>query len=472
MDNGNENEMAKEEIGGNIKECIDGKLQNKYYKIIKKKYRLNIWNGYKVKNRKSEWERDRTKGGIKKHNKQKEYKYYTSIGLFLKKLIDDIFELIKENYVHINSYLKDVLPNINIKYILYVFFIYFLINIILFICLLFIYFFLYFHIIPQNKYVHKIDFSLARDPIDTYLNIEDFCNQKNKINENTFHLNSQEKKCLKDLNFFFNYENVSEINNNKDKCCFSKNLNNRMNNDFSFFFNKKFNEEIKKRKDNFEKNNEDMLFYFYEKDVEYKYLESNILKGEVNFDNIIKKDNEIQNNNKFYNYFISFFIKKNNYNKLKIKKGYKIDILLNFSYINNNYNDKLNFLQIDTQVYNYDNKLILKNKKMHMKNKNYDLINKLHLILNSPFYFFNLFIYNKIKLSLINEHKYNDPFKKIKIYIFPAIQIIDANIVLYIIICTIIDEDINKTKSLFPNLNNVKIYVSYLFSYFPLITIT
>ncbi|EAA20768.1 hypothetical protein [Plasmodium yoelii yoelii] len=177
-----------------------------------------------------------------------------------------------------------------------------------------------------------------------------------------------------------------------------------------------------------------MLFYFYEKDVEYKYLESNILKGEVNFDNIIKKDNEIQNNNKFYNYFISFFIKKNNYNKLKIKKGYKIDILLNFSYINNNYNDKLNFLQIDTQVYNYDNKLILKNKKMHMKNKNYDLINKLHLILNSPFYFFNLFIYNKIKLSLINEHKYNDPFKKIKIYIFPAIQIIDANIVVLTIL--------------------------------------
>ncbi|CXH88888.1 conserved Plasmodium protein, unknown function [Plasmodium berghei] len=448
MNSENEGELAKEEIGSNIKECIAGKLKNKnihvkkikqffilknkYYKLIKKKYRLKIWSGYKVKSRKSEWKGVRTEGWIKKQNKQKKFKYYTSIGLFLKKLIDDIFELIKENYVHINSYLKDALPNINIKYILYIFFIYFLVNIMLFICSLFVYFFLYFHIIPQNKYVHKIDFSLAHDPIDTYLSIEDFCNQKNKTNESIFHLNSQEKKCLKDLNFFFKYENVGEINSNKDTCCFSKNSNNRMDNDFSFFFNKNFNEEIKKRKDIFEKNNEDMLSYFYEKDAEYKYLESNILKGEVNFDNIIKTDNEIQNNGKFYNYFVSFFTKKNNANKLKIKKGYKIDILLNFSYTNNNHNDKLNFLQIDTQVYNYDDSLILKSKKLHMKNKNYDFINKLHLILNAPFYFFNLFIHNKTKLCLINEHKYTDSFKKIRIYIFPAIQMIDANIVVLV----------------------------------------
>ncbi|EUD70257.1 hypothetical protein YYG_04573 [Plasmodium vinckei petteri] len=445
MSNGNESERVEEQVGGNIKKCVEDKLENKnihvkkikqffklknkYYKLVKKKYRLKIWSCYKVIDRNDEWKRKRTENWRTKQNKEKEYKYYTGIGLFLKKLIDDIFELVKEKYIEISSYLKEVLPNINIKYIIYVIFMCILVNIMLFICSLFVYFFLYFHIIPQNKYVYKINFSLARDPIDTYLSIEDFCSQKNKTNENTFCLNSQEKKCLKDFNFFFKNENVNEINSNKDMCCFSKNSNNRIDNDFSFFFNKNFNEEIKKRKNVFEKNNEDMLSYFYEKNAEYKYLESNILKGEVNFDNIIKTDNEIQNNWKIYNYFIPFFTKKKNDNKLKIKKGYKVDISLNFSYINNNHNDKLDFLQIDTHVYNYHNSLILKSKKMHMKNKNYDFINKLHLIFNAPFYFFNLFIHNKTKLCLINEHTYVDSFKKIRIYIFPAIQMIDANIV-------------------------------------------
>lgn len=110
MNSENEGELAKEEIGSNIKECIAGKLKNKnihvkkikqffilknkYYKLIKKKYRLKIWSGYKVKSRKSEWKGVRTEGWIKKQNKQKKFKYYTSIGLFLKKLIDDIFELV------------------------------------------------------------------------------------------------------------------------------------------------------------------------------------------------------------------------------------------------------------------------------------------------------------------------------------------------------------------------------------------
>ncbi|KEG00643.1 conserved Plasmodium protein, unknown function [Plasmodium vinckei vinckei] len=430
MSNRNVSERVEEQVGGSIKKCVESKLENKnihvkkikqffklknkYYKFVKKKYRLKIWSCYKVKGRTERWE--------KKQNKPKEFKYYTDIGLFLKKLIDDIFELVREMYIEISSYLKEVLPNINIKYIIYVFFMCIFVNIILFICSLFVYFFLYFYIIPQNKYVYKINFSLARDPIDTYLSIEDFCDKKNKINENTFCLNSQEKKCLKDLNFFFKNENVDKINSNKDMCCFSKNSNNRIDNDFSFFFNKNF----------FEKNNEDILSYFYERNAEYKYLESNILKGEVNFNNIIRTDNEIQNNWKIYNYFISFFTKKKNTNKLKIKKGYKIDILLNFSYINNSHNDKLNFLQIDTHVYNYHNSLILKSKKMHMKNKNYDFINNLHLIFNAPFYFFNLFIHNKIKLYLINEHIYTDSFKKIRIYIFPAIQMIDANIVVLV----------------------------------------
>ncbi|SCL96733.1 conserved Plasmodium protein, unknown function [Plasmodium chabaudi chabaudi] len=450
MSNGNTSERVKEQVRGSIKKCVEGKLENKnihvkkikrffklknkYYKLVKKKYRLKIWSCYKVKGRKGEREGIRRESWRTKYDKQKEFKYYTGIGLFLKKLIDDIFELVKETYVEISSYLKEVFPNINIKYIIYVFFMCILVNITLFICSLFVYFFLYFHIIPQNKYVHRINFSLARDPIDTYLSIEDFCNQKNitSESENTFCLNSQEKKCLKNLNFFLKNENIGEINSNKDMCCFSKNSNNRIDNDFSFFFNKNFNEELKKRKNVFEKNDEDMLSYFYEKNAEYKYLESNILKGEVNFDNVIKTDIERQNNWKIYNYFISFFTKKKNGNKLKIKKGYKVDILLNFSYINNNHNDKLNFLQIDTQVYNYHNSLILKSKKMHMKNKNYDFINKLHLIFNAPFYFFNLFIHNKTKLCLINDHTYVDSFKKIRIYIFPAIQMIDANIVVLV----------------------------------------
>lgn len=100
--------------------------------------------------------------------------------------------------------------------------------------------------------------------------------------------------------------------------------------------------------------------------------------------------------------------------------------------MNNEYNDKFNFIQLVTEIFNKNNNVMFRNEKLYMNNNNYEFIKKLHLFLNAPFYFFNMFNNKTKEIRLVHDYKYTTNFYKIQIYIYPPIQIHKASIVILV----------------------------------------
>ncbi|CDO62127.1 conserved Plasmodium protein, unknown function [Plasmodium reichenowi] len=394
---------------------------------------------------------------------------------FIKQFIDHI-------NVHLNNvknYYRSYVCNDNMKYVFYLFIIYMLLNIMIIFFSMFVYFFLYFYFIPQNKYVFPIDFSLVKNPIEDYLQNEKRYNIMNKMNnmdnmdnmDNMNHINYMNnmnhhhhhnnnknnnynncniKNNCNNINMMKNFDksNLNESEDfyikyfdslkvdilnsikNKFNCCCSHECNwfNNILYDKDYNYDYNYNiidEESRKRND---------YLYYNKLKGFYKDFQNNILRGHILFQNKLyysEKEEFYKNFNPFN--FIFFFKKRTGKdNLLNIKKGYKIDIFLNFSYMNNEYNDKFNFIQLVTEIFNKNNNVMFRNEKLYMNNNNYEFIKKLHLFLNAPFYFFNMFNNKTKEIRLVHDYKYTTNFYKIQIYIYPPIQIHKASIVILV----------------------------------------
>ncbi|CAA9986374.1 conserved Plasmodium protein, unknown function [Plasmodium knowlesi strain H] len=335
-----------------------------------------------------------------------------------------------KTYAKVKAHLRSAFPNVNVKHCLYVLAMYLLINVAMFVLSLLLYFFLYFYLIPQNKYVYPVELSLSKSPIDEYLRRERCehaggCNsvdhnedstveratfnQKNTMGEphETYlqHLKSLQSEILSSIK-------------RKDTCCCQNRWKNTTMDKYPFFG----------KGENNPKRGEKM--HHFDNEMEYAYLQNNILTGQVNFQKWGGKNNW-HNDHNIFHFFIPF-LKKKEISKLKIKEGYKVDILLNLSYMNNDYNDKLNFIQLQTEVLDTNGDILFRNEKLHINNRNYDFINKLHLFFNTPFYFFNVLNRRKMEICLVDGYQYGPHFGKINIYLYPPMQIYEAYIVVLV----------------------------------------
>ncbi|CAG9484175.1 conserved Plasmodium protein, unknown function [Plasmodium vivax] len=338
-----------------------------------------------------------------------------------------------KTYARVKAHLKKAFPNLNVKHCLYVLVTYLLINVAVIVFSLLVYFFLYFYLIPQNRYVYPVEFSLAKSPIEEYLRRErceraggggptaadgnadgnvhssmDSCisSSAGGAPHETYlhHLKSLEGEILSSIK-------------GKDTCCCSDRWGKRTMGTHPFGGN---GEKYPGRE----------KLHHFDYEMEYAYLQNNILTGQVNFEKWSGK-NKSHNDHSFFHFFIPF-LKKKEISKLKIKKGYKIDILLNLSYMNNDYNDKLNFIQLQTEVLATNGDVLFRNEKLHINNKNYNFINKLHLFFNTPFYFFNVFNRRTTEICLVDGYQYGPPFGKIRIYLYPPMQIYEAYVVVLV----------------------------------------
>ncbi|CRH03119.1 conserved Plasmodium protein, unknown function [Plasmodium relictum] len=349
----------------------------------------------------------------KKRKRKKKHLCKTFFDLTSKSLIN-ITNYVNKQYNQMKYFCINSATNIKIKHFIYILIIYILINITLFIFSTFVYFFLYFYIIPQNKYTYPIDFSLVKNPIEDYLKNKNNSNNKaNFMNESKISsLNKSEELYLNHLNSI--KREILDSINNKHTHCFSEKF--PENSNFPFL-NK-----------NISYSNNEKLFTF-DNEMEHKNMRNNILTGYINFQNNLSESSYF-NKHFFYKFFMPFF--KNKKNILKIKKGYKIDVLLNFSYINNEYNDKLYFIQLVTEIFNKNNNILLRKEKLYINNKNYEFIKKLHLFFNTPFYFFNVHNNQTKEILLVNDYEYVTDFSKIQIYMNPPIQIYKAYVVILV----------------------------------------
>ncbi|SOS76055.1 conserved Plasmodium protein, unknown function [Plasmodium sp. gorilla clade G1] len=466
------------------------KLRRKFVYIRRTGYNSYIYNRKKKKNKnKIETERNvdemynmnnnNNNNHNNNHNNNNNNRYNNNINC-LDNFSDLFLKFIKQFIDHINVHLNNVknyyrsyVCNDNMKYVFYLFIIYMLLNIMIIFFSMFVYFFVYFYFIPQNKYVFPIDFSLVKNPIEDYLQNEKRYNIMNKMNnmdnmdnmDNMNHINYMNnmnhnnnnnnnncniKNNCNNINMMKNFDksnfNESEdfyikyfdslkvdiLNSIKNKfnCCCSHERN-WFNNilydkDYNYDYNyHRIDEESRKRND-----------YLYNNKLKgfYKDFQNNILRGHILFQNKLyysEKEEFYKNFNPFN--FIFFFKKRTGKdNLLNIKKGYKIDIFLNFSYMNNEYNDKFNFIQLVTEIFNKNNNVMFRNEKLYMNNNNYEFIKKLHLFLNAPFYFFNMFNNKTKEIRLVHDYKYTTNFYKIQIYIYPPIQIHKASIVILV----------------------------------------
>ncbi|ANQ06026.1 Uncharacterized protein PCOAH_00002880 [Plasmodium coatneyi] len=321
-------------------------------------------------------------------------------------------------YVKVKTHLKSAFPNVNVKHCLYVLATYLLINVAVFVFSLLVYFFLYFYLIPQNKYVYPVEFSLLKSPIEEYLRRErdnvDSTVERAQLNQENILCEPHETYLhhLKSLQS----EILSSIKR-KDTCCCSNMWKNTTIDTHPFC----------SKAENYP--NREKLHHFDDQ-MEYAYLQNNILIGQVNFEKWSNK-NKSHNDHNFLHFFIPF-LKKKEISKLKIKKGYKIDVLLNLSYMNNDYNDKFNFMQLQTEVLDTNGDVLFRNEKLHINNRNYNYINKLHLFFNTPFYFFNIFNRRKMEICLVDGYQYGPHFGKINIYLYPPMQIYKAYVVVLV----------------------------------------
>ncbi|SBT70276.1 conserved Plasmodium protein, unknown function [Plasmodium malariae] len=351
----------------------------------------------------------------KRKRKRKDSKHLLNS---ISEALSHIIKYMNKKYVKMKRHFKNTFPNLNIKRFLYVLLLYLLINVALFLFSIFMYFFVYFYLIPQNKYIYPIDFSLARNPIEDYLKSKIYDHDTNYMGDNSTcpSMNKSEDLYLKHLHSI-----KSEILNSiksKGTCCCSEKWNNMSyDNIFPFRY----------KRESY-KNNEKL--HLFDDEIEYKYLQNNILIGQANFQNVSNEEKSNKNES-FYKFFIPVS-RKQKISTLNIKKGYKIDVVLNFSYMNNDYNDKFSFLQLETNIFSKNDDIILRKEKMHINNKNYDFINKLYLFLNAPFYFFNVLNRRTTEISLVNDYEYMTDFHKIKIYIYPPIQIYEAYVVVLV----------------------------------------
>ncbi|KJP89227.1 hypothetical protein AK88_01105 [Plasmodium fragile] len=328
-----------------------------------------------------------------------------------------------KTYAKVKAHLKSAFPNLNVKHCLYVLVTYLLINVAVFVFSLMVYFFLYFYLIPQNKYVYPVEFSFSKSPIKEYLRRqrcqfakECGCAGVDRTpldQENT--LGEPHETYLNHLKSF-----QSEILSNikrKDTCCCSNSWKKTTMDTHPFC----------SKGENY--TNREQLHHF-DNEMEYAYLQNNILTGQVNFQKWSGK-NKSHNDHNFVHFFIPF-LKKKEISKLKIKKGYKIDIVLNLSYMNNDYNDKFNFIQFQTEVLDTNGDVLFRNEKLHINHKNYNFINKLHLFFNTPFYFFNVFNRRIKEICLVDGYQYGPHFGKINIYMYPPLQIYEAYVVVLV----------------------------------------
>ncbi|CRG93281.1 conserved Plasmodium protein, unknown function [Plasmodium gallinaceum] len=348
----------------------------------------------------------------KKEKKKKKNPSHKTFFDLISESIINIINCMNRQYIQIKNFCINSIPNLKIKRLLYFLIIYILINIALFIFSIFLYLFLYYYVIPQNKYIYPIDFSLVKNPIEDYLK-----NKKNNkiyfMNKSEFHsMNEREEFYVKHLNSIKN-EILDNIKNNHICCCPKNFLENSnfplLNKNISYLNNEKL--------------------YVFDNKIENENLQNNILTGYIDFQNNPSNDS-YYNEQFFYKFFLPFFKKKKNI--LKIKKGYKIDIFLNFTYINNDYNDKLDSFQVVTEIFNNSNNIILRKEKLYINNENYEFIKKLHLLFNTPFYFFNVNNNKTKEILLVNNYEYVTDFSKVHIYIHPPIQIYRAYVVILI----------------------------------------
>ncbi|VWU48747.1 seipin domain-containing protein, putative [Hepatocystis sp. ex Piliocolobus tephrosceles] len=424
------------------------KLKSKYYHIKKSqysflKYKMNISeNKSRRRNRRS---------------------YSTNLLEILLKEIKEIITYFKTKWKEIVEYYKNMFPNVNVKHCLYVLLIYLFINMALLLFCTFIYIFLYLYYVPQNMFIYPIEFSLVKNPIEDYLkynNDNSYVNKTNFIKKNIHDYNNFNIAEKNDPLKYFNCIKNEIINDIKNKnTCYAKNFNtpswfndNVPNDDtmFSSFSNKK----------SYNMGDEQIDYY--------KYLQNNILIGKLNFDDFTKKNYKYNSSNSLIKFFIPFW-KKKSMNKLSIKKGNMIDIFFNYSNMNNEYNDHFNFYFFELFIFknghsgnssgggsssssssnssnssssssssgkneNDENNsnLILKKGKLHNNSKSYNFINQLHKFVNTPFYFFNMFNQKNTQIRLLNNYEYVTEFKKMELYIYPPIQLYDAQIVIQV----------------------------------------
>ncbi|SBT75342.1 conserved Plasmodium protein, unknown function [Plasmodium ovale] len=358
--------------------------------------------------------RNRTSYKCRRSKKKKSrYAYFTKSVLVY---LGNGMKYAKRKYARLKTYCQETFPNLNFKSGLYVLVAYVSINVLLFLFSIFLYFVMYCYVIPQNKYVYPINFSLAKNPIEDYLKNKYYERGKNIVeNSHNPSMNKSEEIFLKHLNSVKG-EIINSIRS-KDPCCCSEKWNYRSYNGFPFL----------NRKDASLNNQKE---HFFDNELDFKYLQNNILTGQVNFQQI-SGEKKVYNEKSFFAFFIPIW-RKQKISKLKVRKGYKIDIFLNISYMNNDYNDKFNFLQIETEIYDNKDYILLRNEKLHINNKNYDFINKLHLFFNTPFYFFNLFNRKTTQISLIRDYEYVTDIKKVRIYLYPPIQMYEAYIIVVV----------------------------------------
>ncbi|SCA48274.1 conserved Plasmodium protein, unknown function [Plasmodium ovale] len=393
-------------VNSNINDCS---------RISGQAHRKNVRQFCKLKRKYScLGRRNRTSYKYRRSKKKKSrYAYFTKSVLVF---FGNGMKYAKGRYARLKTYCQETFPNLNFKYGLYVLVAYVSINVMLFLFSIFLYFVMYCYVIPQNKYVYPINFSLAKNPIEDYLKNKYYESGKNIV-ENSHYpsMNKSEEIFLKHLNSVKG-EIINSIRN-KDPCCCSEKWNYRSYSSFPFL----------NRKDTSLNNQKE---HFFDNELDFKYLQNNILTGQVNFQHI-SGEKKVYNEKNFFTFFIPIW-RKQKISKLKIRKGYKIDIFLNISYMNNDYNDKFNFLQLETEIYDNKDHILLRNEKLHINNKNYDFINKLHLLFNTPFYFFNLFNRKTTQISLINDYEYVTDIKKVRIYLYPPIQMYEAYIIVVV----------------------------------------